>query len=164
MPTATPNYATPVTLTMTLASLASDTNLVAGRASTAINNGSDGADAIDALVGGKVTTGTGPTVDRQIEIWAYGCYDATSYSGGATGTDANLTPQSKTLLRLLTVIPTDATSNKTYTWGPVSLAQAFGGVIPEKWGIYAVHNTGVALNATAGNHEVKYTPVKFESS
>jgi hypothetical protein len=36
-------------------------------------------------------------------------------------------------------------------------------VVPEKWGIYVVHNTGVNLHATAGNHEVKYTPVKFES-
>jgi hypothetical protein len=164
MPTATPIFGTPVTLTMTLASLASDTNLVAGRASTNINNGSAGADAIDALVGGKVTTGTSPTADRQIEVWAFGSYDGTSYSGGATGTDANLTPQAKPLLRLLTVIPTNATSNQTYTWGPVSIAQAFGGIVPERWGIYIVHNTGVALHATAGNHEVKYTPIKIESA
>ena len=163
MPTASPNYGAAATLTMTLASLASDVNLVAGRASTNVNNGAAGADAIDALVGGKVTTGTSPTVDRQIEVWAYGTYDGTSYSGGATGTDANLTPQAKGLMRLLTVIPTDATSNKTYTWGPVSLAQAFGGMLPERWGIYIVHNTGVALNATGSNHEVRYTPVKIES-
>jgi hypothetical protein len=163
MPTATPNYGTPVALTMTLASLASDANLVAGRASTAVDNGSAGADAIDALVGGKITTGTSPTADRQIEVWAYGSYDGTSYSGGATGSDANLTPQAKSLLRLLTVIPTTSTSNQAYTFGPFSIAQAFGGVVPEKWGIYVVHNTGVNLHATAGNHEVKYTPVKFES-
>jgi hypothetical protein len=148
---------------MTLASLASDTNLVAGRESTAVNNGSAGADAIDALVGGKITTGTSPTADRQIEVWAYGSYDATSYCGGASGTDANLTPQAKSLMRLLTVIPTSATSNQAYTFGPFSIAQAFGGVVPEKWGIYVVQNTGVALHATGGNHEIKYTPVKFES-
>lgn len=164
MPTASPAYQTPATLTMTLASLASDTNLVAGRASTSINNGSAGADAIDALVGGKVTTGTSPTADRQIEVWAYGSYDGTSYAGGATGSDANLTPQAKSLMRLLTVIPTSSTSNQLYTWGPFSIAQAFGGAVPEKWGIYIVHNTGVALNATSGNHEVKYTPLKFESA
>lgn len=161
MPTASPNYAAAVTLTHTLASLASDTNLVAGRASTAIDN--TVADAIDCLVGGKVTTGTSPTADRQIEIWAYASYDGTSFSGGATGTDANLTPQAKSLLKLLTVIPTSNVSNQTYTWGPISIAQAFGGVVPPEWGIFIVHNTGAALHATAGNHEVKYTPIKFES-
>lgn len=161
MPTASPNYAAAATLTHSLASLASDTNLVAGRASTAVDNTT--VDAIDCLVGGKVTTGTSPTADRQIEVWAYGSYDGTSFSGGATGSDANLTPQNKTLLKLLTVIPTSNVSNKTYTWGPISIAQAFGGVVPPEWGIFIVHNTGVALHATAGNHEVKYTPIKFES-
>jgi hypothetical protein len=161
MSTSTPNYAAASTLTATIASLSSDTNLVAGRASAAVDNTT--ADAIDALVGGKVTTGTSPTADRQIEIWAYGSYDGTSYSGGATGSDANLTPQAKSLLKLLVVIPTTSTSNQLYTWGPVSIAQAFGGIVPPKWGIYIVHNTGVALNSTSGNHEIKYTPVKFES-
>jgi hypothetical protein len=162
MPTASPSYVAAATLTLSLASLASDTNLVAGRASTFVDNAA--VDAIDCLVGGKVTTGTSPTADRQIEVWAYGSYDGVSYSGGASGSDANLTPQAKTLMRLLTVIPTDATSNKTYTWGPISIAQAFGGVVPPEWGIFIVHNTGVALHATAGNHEVKYTPIKFESA
>jgi hypothetical protein len=160
--TASPAYQTNVTHTITLASLASDTNLVAGREGTAIDNaGTD--DAIDAMVGGKVTTGTSPTAARQIEVWVAGSYDGTSFSGGATGADANLTPQEKTLLKLLTVIPTANTSNKTYTWGPFSVAQAFGGTLPRKWSVYVVHNTGVALNATGGNHEVKHTPVKYES-
>lgn len=164
MTTATPAHGSVTTHTISLASLASDTNLVAGREGTAINNGSGGEDAIDALVGGKVTTGTSPTAARQIEIWVAGSYDGTSFSGGATGSDANLTPQEKTLLKLLTVIPTVNTSNKTYTWGPFSVAQAFGGALPPKWSVYVVHNTGVALNATSGNHEVKHTPVKYESA
>lgn len=162
MTTSTPLYGTPAALTMTIASLASDTNLVAGRESTAIDNSS--VDAIDCIVGGKVTTGTGPTASRQIEVWLYGSYDGTSYSGGATGSNANLTPQSKNLFTLLTIIPTTSTSDQLYTWGPFSVAAAFGGTMPYKWGVYIVHNTGVNLNATAGNHEVKYTSVKYESA
>lgn len=164
MTTATPANQSVVTHTITLAALASDTNLVAGRAGTSIdNNATD--DAIDAMVGGKVTTGTSPTASRQIEVWAYGSYDGTSYSGGASGSDANLTPTgSKTLLRLLTVIPTGSTSDVTHTWGPFSVAAAFGGAMPRKWGIYVVHNTGQNLNATGGNHEVKHTPIKYESA
>lgn len=163
MSTASPLYGSKVTMTITLASLASSSTLVAGRESTAVDN-KDTDDAVDALVGGKVTTGTGPTTARQIEIWAYGSYDDTDFSGSASGSDAALTPTEKTLLKLLTVIPTDATSDKTYKWGPFSVAQAFGGILPVQWGIWITHNTAVNLNATGGNHEIEYFPIKFESA
>lgn len=163
MATATPVYGTPTAMTITLASLASDTNLVAGRESTALDQ-KDTLDAIDVLVGGKVTTGTTPTTGRQIEVWAYGSYDDTEFSGTATGSDANLTPGEKSCMRLLTIIPTVATSDKAYKWGPYSIAQAFGGAIPVQFGIYIVHNTAVNLNSTGGNHEVVYTTVKYESA
>ena len=161
MTTATILHDAATTDTITLASLASDTNLVAGREGTVVSH-EDG--EVDSIVGGKVMTGTSPTSARQIEVWAYGSYDGTSYSGGATGSDANLTPQEKTLLRLLTIIPTSNTSDKLYTWGPFSMAQAFGGSLPRKTGVFIVHNTGVNLNSTAGNHEVKRTPVKYSSA
>jgi hypothetical protein len=162
--TATITYGTSTALTATLASLASDaTNMIAGRQSTVIDNTADL--AVDAIVGGKVTTGTTPTTGKQIEIWAFGSYDGTSFSAGAGASDANFSPTgAKTQMRLLTMIPTDATSNHTYTWGPFSVAQAFGGAMPKKWGIFIVHNTGVVLNATAGNHEIKYTPIKYTSA
>jgi hypothetical protein len=163
MTTATPANQTVTTHTITLASLASDTNLVAGREGTAIDNNAT-EDAIDAMVGGFVSTGTTPTASKQIEIWLAGSYDGTSYSGGATGSDANLSPQAKSLLRLLQIIPTTSTSNQKYTWGPFSVASAFGGCMPRKWSVFIVHNTGVNLNATGSNHEVKHTPVKYESA
>ncbi|HXF88144.1 MAG TPA: hypothetical protein VNK48_07325 [Xanthobacteraceae bacterium] len=150
-------------MTITLTSLASDTSLIAGRASAAVDNSSSA--NVDYLVGGKVTTGTSPTANRQIEVWAYASYDGTTYSAGATGSDASFSPTGeKGLMRLLQVIPTDATSNHTYEWGPCSLAQAYGGTCPSKWGIYIVHNTGVALNSTGTNHEVKAIPVKYVSA
>lgn len=163
MTTATPVFGSKVTMTITLASLASDTNLLAGRESTAVDQ-KDVDDAIDAMVGGLVTTGTTPTAARQIEVWAYGSYDDTNFNDAITGADSNRTLVTKSLLRLLTIIPTNSTSNQAYKWGPYSIASAFGGIIPVQWGIYIVHNTGVALNATGGNHEVEYFPVKFESA
>lgn len=161
MATDSPLYGTTTAMTITLTGLATAAALDVGRQSTVAANGTD--DAIDALVGGKVTTGTTPTASRQIEIWAFGSYDDTEYSGGAGASDAALTPDTKTLLKLLTIIPTVSTSDKAYRWGPFSVAQAFGGVMPENWGIWITHNTGVNLNATATNHEVVYTPVKYES-
>lgn len=164
MATYTPAYQSVVTHTITLASLASDTNLIAGRQGTIIDNAATD-DAVDALLGGFVSTGTTPTASRQIEIWVGGSYDGTTYSAGLGATDANFSPTGeKTLLKLLQVIPTDGTSDHKYEFGPFSIAQAFGGVMPRKWAVYIVHNTGVNLNATAGNHEVKHTPVKYESA
>lgn len=163
MTTASISYGTSTALTHTLASLASDTNLIAGRESNSQDNTSDL--AIDALVGGKITTGTSPTAARQIEVWLSGSYDGTTYGAGATGADANFSPTGeKFQLALLTIIPTDSTSNHTYEWGPFSVAQAFGGVMPKKWNCFVVHNTGVNLNATGGNHETKYTTVKYTSA
>lgn len=163
MATATPLNSAVSTHTITLASLASDANLVAGREGTAIDNNAT-EDAIDAILGGKITTGTTPTAGKQIEVWVYGSHDGTLYSGNATGADANLTPSAKGLLKLAQIIPTDATSNKTYNFCVGSVAALFGGVMPRKWGAFVVHNTGVALHATAGNHEIKHTPVKYESN
>ena len=163
MTTASPLNSAVTTHTITLASLASDTNLVAGREGTAIDNNAT-EDAIDACLGGFITTGTSPTASRQIEIWVIGSYDGTSYSGGATGSDANLTPQEKTLLALAKIIPTSASSNQKYTFCIGSVAALFGGIMPRKWSVFVVHNTGVALNATGTNHEIKHTPVKYESA
>lgn len=164
MATATPVYAT-ATLTCTIASLASDTNLLVGRESTAIDQ-KDTTDAIDVMLGGKITTGTTPTASRQIEIWLYGSYDDTEYTASATGIDAalTLTAESKSLLRLFTIIPTNATSNTTYKFGPYSVAACFGGTLPVQWGVWIVHNTAVNLNSTAGNHELVMYSVKYESA
>lgn len=164
MTTAAISYGSATALTIGLATgpLASDTSLVAGRESTAIDNTADL--AVDAMVFGQVMTGSSPTASRQIEIWVYGSLDGTNFSGSATGSDANLTPSEKTLFKLLTIIPTVSTSNKAYIWGPFSVAQAFGGTMPSHWGVYIVHNTGVALNSTGGNHFVKYRAVKYTSA
>lgn len=161
--TATPSYGTSTSLTWTLNSLATDSTLLIGRASTAVDNTSDL--AIDSLVGGQfVSHSVAPTVNKQIEVWCYGSFDGSAYNAVATGSDAGLTvtANTKTLMRLLTIIPTDAATSFTYTWGPFSVAQAFGGTMPRKWGLWSVQNTGQILNA-AGNL-AKYTPVKYQSA
>lgn len=145
--------------TMTIASLASDTNLVAGRESTAIHHTTE----IDSLVQVKVTTGTTPTASRVIEIWAYASLDGSAFTGSATGSDANLTPSEKSLMVLLGTMATDGNSDKAYISRVFSMAQAFGGTLPEYTGIFIVHNTAVALNATGGNHFVKRVAVNYIS-
>jgi len=150
---------------MTLASLASDTNLSTGRQSAARDNST--ALDIDDLVGGIITASTLATVaGLQAEVWLAGSYDGTTYSAGASGTDSAFSPGSKkTLLKLLTIIPfTTLAAATPMQWGPFSVAQAFGGVIPQKWSVFIVHNSSAALNASSSLHEVKYTPINFTSA
>lgn len=158
MATIKPSYGGLTTITMTLASLASDTNLVAGRESNTVDNSSDLAD--DSLVMVQVKLGTTPTANRVVEIWAIG-QDGTDIAGGATGLDANLTPQSKGCFNMLGAIPTNSTTGQVYLAGPFSIAQAFGGTMPKKWSLYIVQNTGAAFDATGGNFLVKYTPIQY---
>jgi hypothetical protein len=51
------------------------------------------------------------------------------------------------------------TSDRTYHFGPVSLAAAFGGTLPPKVVLFITHSTGVNLNSTAGNHQIRLQPV-----
>ena len=156
------SYGTASDLTITLASLANDANLLVGRQSNAIDNTSSL--VLDYLVSGKITTGTSPTTAKSIEVWAVGSWDGTNWPDVITGAgDAGKTFTSADIkassCRFLAAMATDATSNRSYYFGPVSLAAAFGGVVPPKVVVFAVHSTAVALNATAGNHQIRLQPV-----
>jgi hypothetical protein len=167
MATITWVYGAKVTMTITLAALAQDaTNLVAGRQSTVVDN-KDVDQGVDAMLGGLVTVGATVSSGKQIEVWLFGSFDDAAsggFSGSALATDGNFTPDEKTNLQLFTIIPINGTANKGYRFGPKSVAQAFGGVMPTQWGVYIVHNTGGSLHATAGNHRIEYIPVKLLST
>jgi hypothetical protein len=154
-------YGTASDLTITLASLASDTNLLTGRESATIDNTSTL--ALDYLVSGKITAGTSPTASRSIEVWAVGSWDGTNWPDVFDGTDSAETITSAdikaSICRLVAAMATANTSDRTYHFGPVSLAAAFGGVVPPKIVLFVTHSTGVALNATAGNHQIRLQPV-----
>jgi hypothetical protein len=154
-------YGTASDLTITLASLASDTNLLTGRESATIDNTSTL--ALDVLVSGKVTAGTSPTASRSIEVWAVGSWDGTNWPDVFDGTESAETITSAdikaSICRFVAAMATANTSDRTYHFGPVSLAAAFGGVLPPKVVLFVTHSIGVALNATAGNHQIRLQPV-----
>lgn len=154
-------YDASAALTITLASLATDTALLTGRQSTAIVNSTN--KYLDILVGGKISTGTSPTASKQIEVIAYGSVeDSPTFCDTVTGTDGGITITT-TGIKLsaffpICTIPTTNTSNVAYWFGPFSLAKLFGSM-PKRWGVFVTHNTGVNLHATGGNHAIYYTPV-----
>ncbi len=157
------NYATASDLSMTLASLASDTNLLAGQESSAVDNTVDG--RRDYWVSGKVMTGNSPTASRSIQVWAVGAMDSsgslwpTVFDGTNSAETIPLAEIKNAVCKFVAEMATTSTSNQQYDFGPVLVSSVFGGDIPPKFVLFITHNTGVALNATAGNHQIRVQPV-----
>jgi hypothetical protein len=154
-------YAASVDLTITLASLASSSTLVAGRESDVIDNSTNL--YLDYLLAGMITTGTTPTVSKSIEVWVVPMRNDADWPDVFDGADSAETITSRDILfshgRLAACMVVSATSNVGYHFGPVSVAALFGGRCPRKFAVFVVHDTAVNLNSTAGNHEISYTPV-----
>ena len=55
-----------------------------------------------------------------------------------------------------------AASNDDYEWGPVSVAEVFGGVLPSKWGLVVHNDSGAALHATGTNNSTRYFGIKHD--
>ena len=161
MATGKVNYASASDISITLASLASDTNLLAGAESAAVDNTVDG--RRDFWVSGKVTTGTSPTTARSIQVWAVGSWDGTNwpdvFDGTASAETITSANHKNAICRFVAEMATDSTSDRAYHFGPVLISSVFGGDVPPKWVLFITHNTGVNLNATAGNHQIRLQPV-----
>jgi hypothetical protein len=147
-----PKFGTPTELTITLAALASSTSQTVGRQGTIVDNSTTRYDLIHLFL--KITAGTSPTTGKQIFIFGIRG-DGMRRTDGAGATDAAFTRQTAQLLR---TIRTDATSDKAY-----EADVQFPNPGPE-WTIAIVHDTGVNLNATAGNHHVYWTGEHMEAS
>ena len=143
-------FNTSAAMTITLASLADSS----GRAATAIDNSVNKFISADVRI--KIKTGaTGVSATGYIAVYLVRSEDGSSYDDGFAGTDAALTPVNATFLGILTANANAITYN-----GVFDLAQ-LGITLPKKWSIAIVNKTGVALDATGANHEVKYTEKYF---
>ncbi len=141
-------YGAATAITITAGTLASSNT--AGQSSTAIDNTTDL--FIDALVEVAPTlSATAPANDKNVYVYAYGSVDGTNYTDAISGTDAAYTFRVPTHLRLIGVIPTAAAS-AAYRSMPMSVAAAFGGVLPPKWGIVIKNYTGSAFTAFSAQY------------
>lgn len=158
-----PTYdATLLTPALGIASLASDTNLLAGRQSAVID--CTGGIYDDFLVYAKTMTGTSPTTGRSIEYWLIGSPDGTLWPDTVTGAGDAARTLTATEIKNAICVPmqalaTNATSNQAYHTRVWSARSLFG-ELPARFLVWTVQNTGVALNATAGNHVLYVEPVK----
>ena len=158
-------------LTITLASLATSSTLLAGRQSTIVDNTST--KYMDFLVSGQVTAGTTLTAGT-IAVYAFAPIKAaastfsypTATATALTESDGAATFEAGQLgaLRLIGAAATNTTNSRVYTFEPTSIAALFGGVMPLKWGIFVTQSTNANLDATAGNHFFHWSGITYTST
>ena len=154
-------YGTSTPFTITLASLSN--SATSARESTAVDNSSDL--FVDAMAQLKVTLSSGsPANDKAVYVYGYGSEDGTTYTDNATGTDAAVILRAPTAMRLIGVVPTPDAGSLTYESQPMSVAAAFGGVLPRKWGIVVRNYSGLALSASTSDNAASYTGVYYTSA
>ena len=136
-------------ITITLNDLADD----GLRESTIIDNSTNL--FFDALVSIVVNVTAGaPAGEKNVLVYVYGTADGgTACSGAATGSDAAFGGSAgqleSNLIGPIGIVELDAAS-ESFEGGPFSIANAFGGKIPQKWGIVVKNQSGQAL-AASGN-------------
>jgi len=155
MATLKEQFAAAATITMSLASLANNT----WWQSLFVDNGTNA--YMDAFVQMKVKTGA--TAAGTVDFWLYASMDGgTSYSDGASGADAAFTPTATPNLVFLGSVNTPATTT-SYISKMFSVAAAFGGSVPQRWGLAAKNTNGGVLDATAGNFVIQYQGLTYLS-
>ena len=154
-------YAASAAFTYTsLNSLASDNNLLAGASSLAVNNTSNL--YLDYLVSGfaKNNASVAPTAGREIDVYLYNAFDDTpTYPDTIAGTDATKTITTANILASALApfgsAVVAATTNQVNVFRGKSVAAAFGGILPSYFGLFIVHNSAQALNASGNTWSYK---------
>lgn len=151
-------YAADAAFTITLASLATDTNLLAGRESTSVSNTTN--KYLDHDISGLITTGTSPTADKEIRLYyVRPIEDTPTWPDVFDGTDSNETIANSYIRDKLVLGWATSNSSSSSVGYPIvsalTLAQAWG-LVPDDFEVFVVHNTGVNLHATGGNHQISY--------
>lgn len=136
-----------------------------GRAATAIDNSSGL--FLDILLFGLISAGT-VSGNKQFLVYVTGSADGgTTYGGkngsnAISGTDAAFTRADPTELVLVKVIPLP-TSSQVYSFGPISLAQVFGGTLPDHVVVVVFNDSGGALANDSTNNKLWYQGVQAQS-
>ncbi len=152
--------------TMTLASLAASSTLLAGRESSAIDNGAANK-YLDYLVAGHFKTAASNAAVGAINVTVVAAEDDTpTWQNVFDGTDSTETVSLQSvydqICKVLASITTTATDALTWPFGLTSVAGLYGGNVPDQFVFFVSHSAETSTNAwsaTEGDHSIKYTPV-----
>lgn len=142
-------FGTKTTITCTLTSLANGS----AREATVVDNTTN--KFADALL--RVKTNGQASGTSFLEVYGYSALGDTTYTDAATGTDAAFTAANIKNSVLIGVVQMNAATS--VTWGARSIAAAFGGRLPDKWGLIFKNSSGAAMSATAGDHVIEFEGV-----
>ena len=161
-------YAAASNLTFTsLNSLAASSSWLAGAESTAVDNTSNL--YTDYLLSGKFTAGAANNQAGTIEVGVVGLLDDSTWPDVFDGTDSTESITSAGvkagIVRIAAVIAGENSASRVYYFGPVSVANLFGGSLPKKFVVWVAHNIATSTNIwhTTG-HQVTITPVYYTSA
>jgi hypothetical protein len=167
MATTTISYSASTTITIAPENVATSSTFVAGVESAVIDNSTN--KYVDAIVSGRWTCGTTPTTNTQCLIYVLAQRnDSPAYPDVFDGTSSAETLTSvgvgRGFLKLGAVIDVDSnTSDRAYDV-TFSVAQLFGGVMPQRWSLFVTHNSGVNSNSTSGNHVWSFQGITYTSA
>lgn len=153
-------------ITMDLASLGTSSTWLAGRESNQIDNTTN--KYVDALVSGRISVGTTPTINTYIQVFVWGSDVslATTAIDVLDGVDSAETLTNNGIRDALrvgaTILVSATTSDVAYEVIPFSVAALFGGSMPRFWGLFVAHNSGVNLRATTNTDSLKYVGIKYD--
>jgi hypothetical protein len=88
-----------------------------------------------------------------VDWYVYTALGDTTYTDGATGSDAPFTAASRLNSRFLGSLKLNAATDQRGT--EFQLSDIFRSM-PDKWGLIGINNSGAALSATAGDHVLEY--------
>lgn len=94
----------------------------------------------------------------QIDFYVYSALGDTAYADGASGSDATFTAANRKNSVYIGSMYLNGTTAVTCTLAR-TVAQCFGGVMPAKWGLIAVNNSGAAL--AASGHSANYQGITY---
>lgn len=170
MATITQTYSSPTAITFDVSSLGTSSTFVAGRESTQVDNTSN--KYVGAIVTCDGITGhasTAPTVGQMIclYLWGSDVSLATTPIDTLDGTDSAETLSHVAVLNALRFVAaptvTVATAGLVYHIQPFNVADYFGGVMPQFWGLYLAHNHTGALAASQSGIW-SYTGITYTSA
>ena len=144
-------------LTITLAGL----NNNAARQSTAVNESE--ALVHDELVQVRVKTGaSGVSGTGTVLIYVYGSVDGgTTFTDGLSGTNGAVTVTDASHMKLVALMNTIANST-TYVSHPFAVASAFGGRLPQRWGVVVRNLSGAAFDPNEASHAVLRQGIAYQ--
>jgi hypothetical protein len=104
---------------------------------------------IDAVI--RVTiTSSATTNTGLIDVYVYASLDDTSYIDGATGANGTFTAANRRNAKYIGSIQANPAVAGVAV-GIFSVAWAFDGVLPERFGLIIINNSAAALNATGNS-------------